>query len=107
MAMSSRTRRRAVGYHPSASFGAERRISLRDPFRQGWNLRFARRGGLGMRAIGCEPAFSLVSGRWLTVRGGSIAVEVLQGGHLECMLVKRAVAGSRSEVGRRSGMERR
>src|SRR5437879_8700609 len=74
MAMSSRTRRRAVGCHPSASFGAERRIRT-----------------------------DLVSGRWLAVRGGSVAVEVLQGGHLECLLVQRAYATSRREGGRERG----
>src|SRR5437879_6835562 len=56
-----------------------------------------------MRAIGCEPAFSLISGRWLAVRGGSVAVEVLQGGHLECMLVQRAYAARRREGGRERG----
>src|SRR3989442_2917630 len=56
-----------------------------------------------MRAIGCEPAFSLISGRWLAVRGGSVAVEVLQGGNVECLLVQRAYAASRREGGRERG----
>src|SRR5947209_9847982 len=56
-----------------------------------------------MRAIGCEPAFSLVSGRWRAVRGGSVAWEVLQGGHLECLLVQRAYAARRREGGRERG----
>src|SRR3989441_6791492 len=87
-----------VGVIPSGA----RNLSVRS-LPAGPESSISRRVGLGMRAIGCEPAFSLISGRWLAVRGGSIAVEVLQGSHLEYMLVQRADAASRREGGRERG----
>src|SRR5437879_13254690 len=87
-----------VGVIPSGA----RNLSVRS-LPAGPESSIPRRGGLGMRAIGCEPAFNLISGRWLAVRGGSVAVEVLQGGHLECMLVQRAYAARRREGGRERG----